>query len=554
MKNKNKTNERLALLAFEFWCSLGDEEASRFKNEFTHNLSVISGMPTSSTGVKANKKYFSTYYTQLIEIVLLFIGSSEEDEDDSWNMSKASAYVLHILVQIIDSELMGKILNYIEAGLPSEDLKLKNISLQLFAACCDTFSHKNRMYEFIFQHLNKVVKFLFHESVQIKKSSSFLLSKITKSFSKSGLFDASVLKSVVPIMINGFNSSNKIAINIISALINLTKSLGDPDTLKSTNLISPYFEKIFSDLVVVAFREGAFDKDENLTMYCFLLIDVLIEYSSHDKQDKLSEILLYFLNQFEGTLSGKEISNMSTSGSSEVLLQLQSYYCTIFRAVFKKSVKKINLEVGAKIFELILMSFKSRQGVFEEAILAVGALAWNMGEPFAEIMPKFSDYLLYALNSFNDSSLCKSAIISLGHIVKSIKIKISLYTEKFIPVLLQILTHDDVSRSNKTIAITTLGDICMASGEEFLKYLEPVMTVFFSAATMATSVADSDDEDTEEFLKDLRYELIEAFTCISFGLEDCGKRELFARFVPHIFSFFNTILGDNYTQRQVIFL
>ena len=77
------------------------------------------------------------------------------------------------------------------------------------------------------------------------------------------------------------------------------------------------------------------------------------------------------------------------------------------------------------------------------------------------------------------------------------------------------------------------------------------MTVFFSAATMATSLADQDDEDTEDYLKELRYELIEAFTCISFGLDECGKKDLFAKFVPHIFSFFNTISGDGYSQRLV---
>ena len=91
----------------------------------------------------------------------------------------------------------------------------------------------------------------------------------------------------------------------------------------------------------------------------------------------------------------------------------------------------------------------------------------------------------------------------------------------------------------------------MAINENFLKHLEPVMEVFFSAATMAVTVADSDDEDTDEYLKDLRFELIEAFTCISFGLDDCGKKDLFARYVPPIFQFFNTITGDAYTQRQV---
>lgn len=510
-----------------------------------------------NTQLKPHRKYFTAFYTQLIEIILLFISPTEEEEEedsDSWTMSKASSYVLHVLVQVIDSEMMEKILLYIQTGLPSEEIKMKNICLLLFAGCCDTLPHRNRMHDYIAKHFTKVLKFLFHDSINIRKSASFLLTKITKYYGKSGLFDSDVLAQAVPTMINALPSPNAIAINVIQSLINLTKAVGDLDTNKSSNLMSPYFENIFKELVVLAYREGAYNKDENLTLFCFLLINELIEYSSHDKQEKLSEILIFFLTQFEATLNSS-ISNlvnvMAVAGSCDVVLQLQSYYCTIFRAVFKKLHKKINSDMGGKIFTILESSFKLRQSVYDESLLCLGSLASNMGEAFNEIMPRFQEFLLFALQRHNESYLCKSAIITLGHIVRAIKLNFSSYADKYIPVLLEILTNEDVSRNNKTIAITTLGEICMNINEGFLKYLDPVMQVFFSAAGLAAQTADSDDEDTEEYLKDLRFELIEAFTCISFGLDDCGKKELFAKYVSDIFRFFSTILGYNYSQRLV---
>ncbi len=518
-------------------------------------MNVVSGQQVNAQ-VKPHRKYFTAFYTQLIEIILLFISPTEEEEEDSdtWTMSKASSYVLHVLVQVIDSEMMEKILLYIQSGIPSEEIKMKNICLLLFAGCCDTLSHRNRMHDYISKHLIKILKFVFHDSISIRKSASYLLTKITKYYGKSGLFDSEVLAQAVPMMINALPSSNEVSINIILSLINLTKSVGDQDTNKSSNLMSPYFENIFKELVVIAYRQGAYNKDENLTMYSFLLINELIEYSSHDKQEKLSEILIFFLTQFEYTLNSS-ISNlvnvMAIAGSCDVVLHLQSYYCTIFRAVFKKLLKKINSDMGGKIISILESSFKLRQGVYDEALLALGTLASNMGEPFSEIMPRIQEFLLFALQRHNESSLCKSAIISLGHIVRAIRFKFSIYSDKYIPVLLEILTHEDVSRTNKTIAITTLGEICMNINEAFLKYLDPVMQVFFSAAGLAAQTADLDDEDSEEYLKDLRFELIEAFTCISFGLDDCGKKDLFAKYVRDIFAFFSTILGENYSQRLV---
>jgi hypothetical protein len=214
-------------------------------------------------------------------------------------------------------------------------------------------------------------------------------------------------------------------------------------------------------------------------------------------------------------------------------------------------IKKINTEMGNKIYTLFENSFQLRQTVYEESLLALGALATNMNVNFEEIFVRCQEYILFSLKKFNESSLCKSALIALGNVVVAIKSNFYKFSDKFVPVLIEILTNEEVTRTNKTIAITVLGEICMNITEHFLKYLDPVMEVFFSAATLATSQADSDDEETADYLEDLRYNLIETFTCIEFGLDECGKKELFARYVIHIFNFFKTIVGDNYTQRAV---
>jgi hypothetical protein len=283
----------------------------------------------------------------------------------------------------------------------------------------------------------------------------------------------------------------------------------------------------------------------------------LIEYSSCDKQEKLSEILVYFLSQFENTFSNTittTIQNLAGDGVTDAVFLLQSYYCTVFRSVFKKLMKKLSNEIAMNIYTLIENSFKLRQTVYDEAILAMGALVENVREGFEPIMEKFQDYLLYAINKTDESSLCKTGILVLGNITRIIGYNIHKYSDKFIPALLSILTNDNVSRYCKTVAITTIGEICLAVNEHFLKYFEMIMNLFISAASLAATHADSEDEDTEEYLKDLRFELIEAFTFISFGLDDCGKKELFIPYVPKIFDFFKVIIEESYQQRAVSIL
>lgn len=234
-------------------------------------------------------------------------------------------------------------------------------------------------------------------------------------------------------------------------------------------------------MVEFAFKETSNDKDNNLTMHCFLVIDNLIEYSSHDKQDKFNEILLHFLTRFDETLT------LQNSTQVELAHQYQSYYCTIFRAILKKSLKKISKETANEIYTRINSSFNLRNGVYDEAVLTVSALATNLKEDFEPIVEPFSNYLVYALEKFNDPSLCKAAIITVGEIVAAIGFNFHKFSDKFIPILIKILTNDDVSRSNKTIAITTLGEICMSINQFFLPYLDSVMHLLLSAADMAAS-------------------------------------------------------------------
>lgn len=55
---------------------------------------------------------------------------------------------------------------------------------------------------------------------------------------------------------------------------------------------------------------------------------------------------------------------------------------------------------------------------------------------------------------------------------------------------MEILTNNDVTRNNKLISITNIGEISMKVGENFIPFLHPVMEVLFSAAQLAANKSD----------------------------------------------------------------
>lgn len=119
-----------------------------------------------------------------------------------------------------------------------------------------------------------------------------------------------------------------------------------------------------------------------------------------------------------------------------------------------------------------------------------------------------------------------------------------------IKVLIEVCTSNDVSRGNKTIAISCLGEIAINIGLKFSDYLSSVMQLLFSACEMGVNINENEEEDTIEFIKNLRYELIMTFTCIEFSVED--KTELLNPYIQNIFIFFKSIVNDKVCMNEKI--
>lgn len=158
----------------------------------------------------------------------------------------------------------------------------------------------------------------------------------------------------------------------------------------------------------------------------------------------------------------------------------------------------------------------------------------------------FNKYLSASLskNSYVNHIIIHAGVIALGEILTSIGAEFSKYSHIYMPLLIQILTEEDVKKEVKLNVITLLGQICYKISSKFIDYLDDVMKMIFGACELA--VDDSlDDDDYEEYLQSLRYSLVSTFTLIFYGLEDCEKTVLFEPYIKPIFSFFTQLAFKN---------
>jgi hypothetical protein len=100
MKEKS---EKLSLLGFEFWNNIAEAE-----------IKLITGKDK-----KDNYNFILLNHKSLIEIILLNIGKVNEDDDEEWNLSKSSSFLLRLIAQLTGVEVIDSLMLIIQGKLIS---------------------------------------------------------------------------------------------------------------------------------------------------------------------------------------------------------------------------------------------------------------------------------------------------------------------------------------------------------------------------------------------------------------------------------------------------
>ena len=543
------SNERLALLGLEIICCIGDEEVSRNNNGYISLARINQGFALE----KVNKGYLSKISNDLQKLIVSNVSVADDDEDESeWTISKACLNILNLMAQTAQPQAMAKFYKELSAQIEATNNNLnERAKCWLLLGSLITPVNKQDIAKIISYNFNLMFNDIKqNDSVKLKKCASFLIYKITKIMPK--IFDQSKLGGVIDVLSSEIKNCKEsiIVVYLCQSLQNIIKINGDLETNKSSCGVSNYFEKIFKNIFIDAkndIREIIEGKSNNKTSFTRLMtIGTLIEYSSHDKQTQIYEVIKHFLFQIESTQN--DIENLVKVGASkETIFQIQEFYFTLLQKLFNKYKSQIDLNFAQKIWQLTETLFKYRQTVFDEANLALAALARNMKENFKQIFILYYPYIEFSIKSYSNNSLSKTGLLSLLHCITSTQDTIQ-KSEDMMKILIDVCTSNEVFRNNKTIAINIIGELALFSGVNFRGYLDDVMKLLFSAAQMGLNIAADADEDIVDFVKTLRYELIQTFTCIELTFNDNENNKYLNPYIQSMFAFLKSCVEDTNIQ------
>lgn len=507
-------NLKIGLMALEVWNIIGDIELFRKKN------------PSPESPLRG---YMITAQPDLLTLLLENIHRVQNDEDE-WDMNRACASVLSVLTRIAEDKVMDLALKFIDTNLKHQEWTMRQSALLVVGSILEGPSDMKLAP--ISKIIPTITEMLGDSSVPVKQSAAWCLSKMAQHQYK--LVTAPMcFTPLLKALLESLNQSPKIACHVCWALVNLIEKSTEIRLFKIG-----VFEHVFSGLINSALRQDAFHPEHNLQLAAYSALSTLIEKSPEDCENHIKNSINDFIILFK---------QHAGSSSFEIL---QNSLCEVLLACFNR-VKNIPDETCKEFLEALTIAFNARGGVFEEGIMALGALCVAMGQRFVGYLQIVGPFIAFTLQKQDAVSLCKAGTMLIGDIARALGDLAKNFVADLIQPLINNLRSESASSQVKVQSIESLADVVSNCKESTGPYLNEILALIHEAATASiVVVVKEDDIDMFEYLSKLREAIIEFYENLVQGL--MSESEALLSYAPHIMGYAMTVSMDKYRPKYPV--
>ena len=515
IKDNNDNNK---ILAYEIWCSIGDIESSRIKKGSLNNLN-----------------FCERAYQELLPILFNHLKTTDYNSDE-WTLRKASGSLLSLFSQCCQYQFIENVLKFIGENINQNNADLTNMSIFAFASILET-QHHSQLFITVNQSLEMITNFLCDDKtpVHLKEVSAWTIEKICDSYGNDILIDKKdsygklieLILSLLPKM------KRKVCIHLCNGLNSLIKLVNN---YSNTNELSPYCQRLMNSLIALATQSGSYNIENNVSLGCFFTIGTIAEHSTKDVSNIINNNFKILFEMYQKTLNPNIFSDQNMRNDYQIYI-----ITTLSSFVLYGGIEDSDL---IQLYNNIIIAFKQKNNIFDEAMTLIGSIALSLQEKFDNLMQDFSQYLLIGLNSTQDVSLCRASIHCMSDIIRSLNNLFSKYITYFFPGMLQILSNPDIDKSLKPQAFNIISDLFYCCPNDVFPFYNSIMNLLGSALQASMNIQNFEDSENIEYFQDLREHILETITCIFNSITDINKYDEFNIYVPPILTFINTICLD----------
>lgn len=535
--------EPVALQAIEFWSSICDEEID-LQEEYGDDDAA------TSSHFHFIEKALPSLVPMLLETLLK--QEEEQDQDDAaWNLSMAGGTCLGLVARTVGDAIVPLVLPFIEGNISKPDWRAREAATFAFGSILEGPSTQT-LSPLVHSGLEFLLAATKDQSNHVRDTTAWTLGRIFEIL-HSPLGDYPVVTSanlprIMSVLLESTRDSPHVATKVCGAIYFLAQGYEDSDS--ESAMLIPYLGNIISALLATADRTDSVSSRLRASAY-----ETLNQIVRCSKMPETSTMIAQLLQEIMNRLAGTLNVHITSSDDREKQGELQALLCGVIQVIIQKLsgldvTRSVISQLADNVMVLFLKVFDCRSStVHEEAMLAIGALAYATGRDFAKYMPDFYKYLDMGLQNFEEYQVCSISVGVVGDICRAIDEQILPFCDGIMAHLLKDLSNSVLHRSVKPPIFSCFGDIALAIGEQFEKYITYVMPMLQGAAELCGHL-DSADEDMFDYGNQLRRGIFEAYSGILQGFKS-SRAELMMPHASFMLQFTEAVFKDKSRDESV---
>lgn len=527
-KAVREDEEPVALQAIELWSSICDEEID-ILDEYGSDLTADSEV----TCFYFIKQALPALVPMLLETLL----KQEEDQDQdegAWNLSMAGGTCLGLVARTVGDDVVPLVMPFIQENIDKPDWRRREAATYAFGSILEGPS-PDKLTDVVKHALNFMLAALMKDqNNHVKDTTAWTLGR-TFEFLHGSAMEAPVItgencQQILTVLLHSMKDAPNVAEKACGALYFLAQGYQDAG---AGSPLSPFFLDVVQALLAVTHREDA--GESRLRTAAYETLNEVVRCSTDATAPTVLQLVPLIMAELHKTLEAPEKQG-----------ELQGLLCGCLQVIIQKigsaePSKHAFLQYADQMMDLFLRVFASRNAsVHEEAMLAIGALAYATGAGFLKYLPGLYPYLEKGLQNFEEYQVCSITVGVVGDLCRALEDKILPFCDGIMTQILKDLSSSQLHRSVKPPMFSCFGDIALAIGESFDKYLLYAMPMLQSAADLTVRVP-AGDEEMLEFTNQLRNGILEAYSGILQGFKSSAKAQLLVPYAPHILQYLDSL-------------
>jgi len=350
----------------------------------------------------------------------------------------------------------------------------------------------NALHAIVEQAMPMLIELMHDSSVVVKDTAAWTIGRVCEMHSEAAINDV-YLKPLLEALVNGLSAEPRVAANVCWAFTSLAEAAyeaaeaaddgGGNSNGPASYCLSAYFDAIVQKLLETTDRADA--ATANLRSAAYEALMEMVKNSPRDCYVSVQRTIMIVLERLQQVLQME--SRIQSQSDRAQYNDLQSLLCATLQSVLRKVEPEHAPQISDTIMTALLQMFQSSVnnksgGVQEDALMAVSTLVEVLGEGFGKYMEAFKPFLVVGLKNVAEYQVCHAAVGLFGDICRAMSDRALPYCDEVMTILLENLSNQEVHRVVKPSILSVFGDVALALGKEFKKYLDVVMQTLMQAS------------------------------------------------------------------------